>query len=76
MFEAALAKYLCDLLYLCQVGLLLLESLLLLGYFSLFHPGNQAVLRWGKGPTIIHKVSSKSLTGFLYVKELVRKKKN
>lgn len=39
-----------------QVGLLLLESLLLLGYFALFHPGNQAVLRWGKGPTILHKV--------------------
>lgn len=69
MFEAALAKYLCD-LYLCQVGLLLLESLLLLGYFSLFHPGNQAVLRWGKGPTIIHKVSE-SLARFLYVKVFV-----
>lgn len=39
-----------------QVGLLLLESLLLLGYFSLFHPGNQAVLHWGKSPTILHKV--------------------
>ncbi|XP_072972485.1 uncharacterized protein [Typha angustifolia] len=39
-----------------QVGLLLLESLLLLGYFALFHPGNQAVLRWGKSPTILHKV--------------------
>ncbi|CAD6344034.1 unnamed protein product [Miscanthus lutarioriparius] len=39
-----------------QVGLLLLESLLLLGYFSLFHAGNQAVLRWGKSPTILHKV--------------------
>ncbi|XP_020104895.1 calponin homology domain-containing protein DDB_G0272472-like isoform X2 [Ananas comosus] len=38
-----------------QVGLLLLESLLLLGYFALFHPGNQAVLRWGKSPTILHK---------------------
>ena len=41
-----------------QVGLLLLESILLLGYFSLFHPGNQAVLRWGKSPTILHKVNS------------------
>ena len=40
-----------------QVGLLLLESLLLLGHFALFHPGNQAVLRWGKSPTILHKVS-------------------
>uniref|UniRef100_A0A5B7ANZ2 S phase cyclin A-associated protein in the endoplasmic reticulum N-terminal domain-containing protein n=1 Tax=Davidia involucrata TaxID=16924 RepID=A0A5B7ANZ2_DAVIN len=40
-----------------QIGLLLLESLLLLGYFSLFHPENQAVLRWGKSPTILHKVS-------------------
>ncbi|XVE56865.1 hypothetical protein DITRI_Ditri04bG0044600 [Diplodiscus trichospermus] len=40
-----------------QIGLLLLESLLLLGYFALFHPGNQAVLRWGKSPTILHKVS-------------------
>ncbi|KAK9277925.1 hypothetical protein L1049_027482 [Liquidambar formosana] len=40
-----------------QVGLLLLESLLLLGYFALFHSGNQAVLRWGKTPTILHKVS-------------------
>ncbi|KAL6855941.1 hypothetical protein ACP4OV_018743 [Aristida adscensionis] len=39
-----------------QVGLLLLESLLLLGYFSLFHAGNQTVLRWGKSPTILHKV--------------------
>ncbi|XP_059641490.1 uncharacterized protein LOC132283543 [Cornus florida] len=39
-----------------QIGLLLLESLLLLGYFSLFHPENQAVLRWGKSPTILHKV--------------------
>ncbi|KAK6925063.1 S phase cyclin A-associated protein in the endoplasmic reticulum, N-terminal [Dillenia turbinata] len=39
-----------------QVGLLLLESLSLLGYFALFHPGNQAVLRWGKSPTILHKV--------------------
>ncbi|XP_050378618.1 uncharacterized protein LOC126795930 isoform X2 [Argentina anserina] len=38
-----------------QVGLLLLESLLLLGHFALFHLGNQAVLRWGKSPTIIHK---------------------
>ncbi|KAG1341990.1 S phase cyclin A-associated protein in the endoplasmic reticulum-like [Cocos nucifera] len=42
--------------YLVQVGLLLLESLLLLGYFALFHPGNQAVLRWGNSPTILHKV--------------------
>lgn len=40
-----------------QIGLLLLESLLLLGYFSLFHYENQAVLRWGKSPTILHKVS-------------------
>ncbi|KAE8699922.1 Detected protein of unknown function [Hibiscus syriacus] len=39
-----------------QIGLLLLESLLLLGYFALFHAGNQAVLRWGKSPTILHKV--------------------
>ncbi|XP_052180072.1 uncharacterized protein LOC127793270 isoform X2 [Diospyros lotus] len=39
-----------------QAGLLLLESLLLLGYFALFHPENQAVLRWGKSPTILHKV--------------------
>ncbi|XP_039146295.1 uncharacterized protein LOC120283651 [Dioscorea cayenensis subsp. rotundata] len=39
-----------------RVGLLLLESLLLLGYFALFHPENQAVLRWGKSPTILHKV--------------------
>ncbi|XP_050226152.1 uncharacterized protein LOC126675540 isoform X2 [Mercurialis annua] len=39
-----------------QVGLLLLESLLLLGYFALFHRENQAVLRWGKSPTILHKV--------------------
>lgn len=36
--------------------MLLLESLPLLGYFSLFHPENQAVLRWGKSPTILHKV--------------------
>ncbi|KAJ9560220.1 hypothetical protein OSB04_005380 [Centaurea solstitialis] len=33
-----------------QTGLLLLESLLLLGYFAMFHPENQAVLRWGKSP--------------------------
>ncbi|KAL4633569.1 hypothetical protein ACB092_04G132000 [Castanea dentata] len=39
-----------------QVGLLLLESLLLLSHFALFHLGNQAVLRWGKSPTILHKV--------------------
>ncbi|KAF2311248.1 hypothetical protein GH714_021177 [Hevea brasiliensis] len=39
-----------------HVGLLLHESLLLLGYFSLFCPENQAVLRWGKSPTILHKV--------------------
>ncbi|XAR50002.1 hypothetical protein NMG60_11004202 [Bertholletia excelsa] len=39
-----------------QTGNLLLESLLLLGYFALFHPENQAVLRWGKSPTILHKV--------------------
>ncbi|KAM7267554.1 hypothetical protein ACFE04_009720 [Oxalis oulophora] len=39
-----------------QVGLLLLESLSLLSYFALFHSGNQAVLRWGKSPTILHKV--------------------
>ncbi|KAJ8536295.1 hypothetical protein K7X08_034696 [Anisodus acutangulus] len=39
-----------------QIGLLLLESSSLLGYFSLFHPENQAVLRWGKSPTILHKV--------------------
>ncbi|KAL2461972.1 Uncharacterized protein Adt_45392 [Abeliophyllum distichum] len=39
-----------------KIGQLLLESLVLLGYFALFHPGNQAVLRWGKSPTILHKV--------------------
>ncbi|KAJ1421843.1 hypothetical protein SESBI_13481 [Sesbania bispinosa] len=39
-----------------QVGSLMLESLSLLGHFALFHPGNQAVLRWGKSPTILHKV--------------------
>ncbi|KAL6509536.1 hypothetical protein OROGR_022846 [Orobanche gracilis] len=38
------------------IGTLLLESLSLLGYFALFHPENQAVLRWGKSPTILHKV--------------------
>ncbi|KAL9672141.1 hypothetical protein QQ045_028389 [Rhodiola kirilowii] len=38
-----------------QVGLLLIESLSLLGHFALFHPENQAVLRWGKSPTILHK---------------------
>ncbi|KAF9671470.1 hypothetical protein SADUNF_Sadunf12G0051100 [Salix dunnii] len=40
-----------------QVGFLLLECLSLLGYFALFHTENQAVLRWGKSPTILHKVS-------------------
>ncbi|KAK7388896.1 hypothetical protein VNO78_23723 [Psophocarpus tetragonolobus] len=39
-----------------QVGSLVLESLSLLGHFALFHPGNQSVLRWGKSPTILHKV--------------------
>ncbi|KAL8529438.1 hypothetical protein ACS0TY_006752 [Phlomoides rotata] len=39
-----------------KIGTLLLESLSLLGYFALFHPKNQAVLRWGKSPTILHKV--------------------
>lgn len=39
-----------------KIGLLLLESLSLLGYFALFHSENQAVLRWGKSPTILHKV--------------------
>lgn len=48
-----------------QVGLLLSESLLLLGYFALFHPGNQAVLRWGHSPTILHKVSECSRKFFL-----------
>ncbi|MCL7027258.1 hypothetical protein MKW94_022041 [Papaver nudicaule] len=47
-----------------QVGLLLLESLLLLGYFALFHSGNQAVLRWGKSPTILHKVCDLPFTFF------------
>ncbi|CAA2977538.1 Hypothetical predicted protein [Olea europaea subsp. europaea] len=39
-----------------KIGQLLLECLVLLGYFALFHPENQAVLRWGKSPTILHKV--------------------
>ncbi|KAF5477104.1 hypothetical protein F2P56_003777 [Juglans regia] len=39
-----------------KVGLLLLESLLLLSHFALFHLENQAVLRWGKSPTVLHKV--------------------
>ncbi|GAB2270053.1 hypothetical protein Dimus_004967 [Dionaea muscipula] len=39
-----------------RVGFLLLESLFLVGHFSLFHLENQAVLRWGKGPTILHKI--------------------
>ncbi|KAL3617823.1 hypothetical protein CASFOL_038144 [Castilleja foliolosa] len=39
-----------------KIGMLLLESLSLLGYFALFHHENQAVLRWGKSPTILHKV--------------------
>ncbi|CAA0825819.1 Unknown protein [Striga hermonthica] len=39
-----------------KIGMLLLESLSLLGYFALFHRENQAVLRWGKSPTILHKV--------------------
>lgn len=56
-FAVTVTKYLCNRFYMPQVGLLLLESLLLLGHFALFHPGNQAVLRWGKSPTILHKVS-------------------
>ncbi|GLU12453.1 hypothetical protein SLE2022_291330 [Rubroshorea leprosula] len=47
-----------------QIGLLLLESLLLLGHFALFHPENQAVLRWGKSPTILHKVCDLPFTFF------------
>ncbi|XP_024389117.1 uncharacterized protein [Physcomitrium patens] len=39
-----------------QVAALLMETLLLLGYAALLHPGNQAVLRWGKSPTILHKM--------------------
>ncbi|MCO5595815.1 hypothetical protein L7F22_049865 [Adiantum nelumboides] len=39
-----------------QVASLLLETLLLLGHFALLHPGNQAVLRWGKSPTSLHKI--------------------
>lgn len=39
-----------------KIGLLLFESLLLLSYFALFHYENQAVLRWGKSPIILHKV--------------------
>ncbi|KAJ6422344.1 hypothetical protein OIU84_027326 [Salix udensis] len=39
------------------VGFLTLECLSLLGYFALFHTENQVVLRWGKCPTILHKVS-------------------
>ncbi|KAG0561411.1 hypothetical protein KC19_9G062600 [Ceratodon purpureus] len=39
-----------------QVAALLNETLLLLGYAALLHPGNQAVLRWGKSPTILHKM--------------------
>ncbi|XP_022134706.1 uncharacterized protein LOC111006915 isoform X2 [Momordica charantia] len=39
-----------------QIGLLLLESLSILGHFALFHPENQEVLCWGKSPTILHKV--------------------
>ncbi|XP_011010039.1 PREDICTED: uncharacterized protein LOC105114986 isoform X2 [Populus euphratica] len=43
-----------------QVGFLLLECLSLLGYFALFHSENQAVLRWGKSPTILHKTDMRS----------------
>ncbi|KAJ6418404.1 hypothetical protein OIU84_001723 [Salix udensis] len=43
-----------------QVGFLLLECLSLLGYFALFHTENQAVLRWGKSPTILHKTDMRS----------------
>ncbi|KAG7023217.1 hypothetical protein SDJN02_14242, partial [Cucurbita argyrosperma subsp. argyrosperma] len=39
-----------------QIGLLLLESLSIVAHFALFHPENQQVLRWGKSPTILHKV--------------------
>ncbi|KAJ6418418.1 hypothetical protein OIU84_001731 [Salix udensis] len=42
------------------VGFLLLECLSLLGYFALFHTENQAVLRWGKSPTILHKTDMRS----------------
>lgn len=62
-----------------QTGLLLLESLLLLGYFAMFHPENQAVLRWGKSPTILHKVTF--LQTYIYVTYVMmmtkkKKKKN
>lgn len=55
-----------------QVGSLMLESLSLLGHFALFHPGNQAVLRWGKSPTILHKVCEYSRNFVLFVQILLR----
>lgn len=56
-----------------QVGFLLLESLLLLGHFALFHLGNQAVLCWGKSPTIIHKVSEVFAFKFLVSSNFIGK---
>lgn len=52
LFSFKLSNLLVD----TQIGLLLLESLSILGHFALLHPENQEVLRWGKSPTILHKV--------------------
>lgn len=56
IFVRDMANLVINCICLFQIGLLLFESLLLLSYFSLFHYENQAVLRWGKSPTILHKV--------------------
>jgi hypothetical protein len=38
-----------------KVAFVLFETLFLLVYFALLQSGNQAVLHWGKNPTILHK---------------------
>lgn len=66
--RACLFKNNCSNFPISQIGTLLLESLSLLGYFALFHPKNQAVLRWGKSPTILHKVNQFFRHLILYLK--------
>lgn len=39
-----------------QVASLMLETMMLIGYSAILHVENQALLRWGKHPTILQKV--------------------
>lgn len=40
------------------VAKLLNQLLLLIGYFSVQHPGNQGLLQWGRSPTILQRLCS------------------